>query len=86
MQYSSTIPSEPGYYWLRTGTDDDEIVEIWTDPALDGTVFWIHRCGSGEACELVTMSSALWAGPIEKPRSADLKGDVHGRRPRSRFT
>lgn len=65
MRYSRNVPAEPGYYWLREG-DDEEIVEVWTDPARR-EIFFIHRCGSGEAREIGALGDAVWAGPIEAP-------------------
>lgn len=65
MRYATTPPSESGYYWLREG-DDEEIVEVWTDPA-QMEIFFIHRCGSGDAREVGSMREALWAGPIPEP-------------------
>jgi hypothetical protein len=81
MRYSSDPPTEPGYYWLKT-PDAEEIVEVWTDPTIEEEVFWVHRCGSGDACELADVIDGLWAGPLEKPLEPN-PGSV--RQPRSRF-
>ncbi len=66
MKYTPNPPTEPGYYWLKD-KDDVEIVEVWTDATLAQPLLWIHRCGSGDACEMVTLIDALWAGPIPVP-------------------
>jgi hypothetical protein len=68
--YSSRTPSAPGYYWLRAD-DIEDIVEVWNDPGHPSpeTVFFIHRCGSGECEEIGSLGDAEWAGPIPTPRS-----------------
>lgn len=66
MTYVKQAPTEPGYYWLKTG-DTEEIVEAWTDPAANERHLWIHHCGDGEGCEIGTFPAGLWAGPIPKP-------------------
>ncbi len=67
VRYAHTPPVESGYYWLKEG-DDEEIVEVWTDPAgATDEIFFVHRCGSGEVKEAASMMAALWAGPISTP-------------------
>jgi hypothetical protein len=68
MSYSDRAPNEPGYYWLKRD-DDEEIVEVWTDPNQEATelTFHVHHCGSGSATEVVMIERALWAGPIPRP-------------------
>ncbi|MEA3207610.1 MAG: hypothetical protein QOE70_667 [Chthoniobacter sp.] len=66
LRYSSTSPFHPGYYWQKTA-DDEEIVEVWIDPAETEHHLWIHRCGDGESCEVSKVENAQWAGPIPKP-------------------
>lgn len=76
MRYAHTPPFEPGYYWLKEG-DGEEIVEVWTDPGTTGSkssIYFIHRCGSGEAREVGGLDQALWAGPIPTP-SAPAQAD-----------
>jgi hypothetical protein len=67
VQYTSTAPSQPGYFWLKD-KEGEEIVEVWTDPghAVAGT-FFIHRCGSGEFSEVHSLQDVKWAGPIPLP-------------------
>jgi hypothetical protein len=59
---------EPGYYWLRED-EDEEIVEVWADPEEKSgeTLLFIHRCGSGDACEVASLEEVFWAGPLESP-------------------
>ncbi|MEA3213143.1 MAG: hypothetical protein QOE70_6200 [Chthoniobacter sp.] len=64
--YTSTPPKEPGYYWQKT-PDDEEIVEVWIDPADTERNLWVHRCGDGEGCDISSVANAQWAGPIPKP-------------------
>lgn len=68
MRYAQTPPAEAGYYWLKEG-DEEEIVEVWTDPTPlgSGTIFFIHRCGSGDAREVGSLAEVFWAGPIPSP-------------------
>ena len=69
MRYSTFPPAEPGYYWLKRG-EEEEVVEIWTDPnasAANDRIYFVHQCGSGSATEVRTMQHALWSGPIPKP-------------------
>ena len=66
MTYSAQPPSEPGYYWLKTG-ENEEIVEVWTDPEKNPRSLWIHRCGDGDCCGIATLADSHWAGPIQKP-------------------
>ena len=68
MSYSHQTPNEPGYYWLKRG-DDEEVVEVWTDPnqAPAEQAFHVHHCGSGCATEVATLEQAQWAGPIPRP-------------------
>lgn len=68
--YTPQSPKVPGYYWLRVG-DLQDIVEVWHDPghpSLEITLF-IHRCGSGETCEVASLVDAEWSGPIPSPES-----------------
>lgn len=72
MRYAHTPPFEPGYYWLKEG-EEEEIVEVWTDPGTasgKSAIYFIHRCGSGEAREVGRLDQALWAGPIPVPSAA----------------
>jgi hypothetical protein len=76
MRYAHTPPAEAGYYWLKEG-DEEEIVEVWTDPAAPGgksEIYFVHRCGSGEAREAGALTQALWAGPISAPQPAVDQG------------
>jgi hypothetical protein len=68
MKYSSELPNEPGYYWLKRG-DEEEVVEIWTDPNNPAVekMYYVHHCGSGSAIAVGTLENAVWAGPIPKP-------------------
>lgn len=66
MKYVAQPPPEPGYYWLKHG-DVEEIVEVWNDPNGPADRLWIHRCGDGKGCEMVTIRDGQWAGPIPKP-------------------
>lgn len=68
MRYAQTPPAEAGYYWLKEG-DEEEIVEVWTDPVSTGTgmIYFIHRCGSGDAREVGSLTEVFWAGPIPSP-------------------
>ena len=71
MKYSNFPPAEPGYYWLKRG-EDEEVVEIWTDPNASGgtdRIYFVHQCGSGSATEVTNVQNALWSGPIPKPES-----------------
>jgi hypothetical protein len=68
MQYSTKPPTQPGYYWLKSG-EAEEIVEVWTDPEQPGKAWWIHRCGDGNCSALESAEAALWAGPIPKPEA-----------------
>ena len=67
MKYTSTPPTQPGYYWLKDATGE-EIVEIWEDPGhpTAGALF-IHHCGSGDCAEVISLNQAQWAGPIPRP-------------------
>jgi hypothetical protein len=68
MSYSDRTPNETGYYWLKRG-DEEEVVEVWTDPnqAPSERTFHVHHCGSGCATEVATLERAQWAGPIPRP-------------------
>ena len=66
MTYTANPPTQPGYYWLKT-KGEQEIVEIWTDATMEKSLRYIHHCGSGDACDIVSFADALWAGPIPFP-------------------
>jgi hypothetical protein len=66
MTYAAVAPSEPGYYWLKSG-ETEEIVEVWTDPDDPERCLHLHRCGDGNCSALASVTDGAWAGPIDKP-------------------
>ncbi len=66
MTYAAVPPSEPGYYWLKSG-ETEEIVEVWTDLDHPERRLNIHRCGDGNCSALTSITDGVWAGPIDKP-------------------
>ena len=59
MQWTTSFPKIPGWYWLRRPDFDDEIVKV--EDSGDEMTVW-----SGDFC-YEEIGSANWAGPIAKP-------------------
>ena len=66
MNYAPETPTNPGYYWLKSG-GTEEIVEVWADSDDIERQLWIHRCGDGDCSGILNVKDALWAGPISRP-------------------
>lgn len=65
LEYSKTIPTEPGYYWVKTD-GMERIVSVYPNNQI--LVFRIFDNDDDQRCDVVDVE---WAGPIKKPFSQD---------------
>jgi hypothetical protein len=70
VNWTTTPPTEPGWYWLRVGPRPDEVVQV----LAGGGALWVHYRGDGIPIAEVgdgihPRPAPLWAGPIQRPEA-----------------
>lgn len=61
---------KPGYYWMRSGVNDEwEVVEITEDP-VDPQKRKVYRFGmdDGDFMDWLPYTTSVYVGPIEPPK------------------
>ena len=65
MNWTTTAPGEPGWYWMQKKGQFPEVVEV-TKFRGDGVRVWFNGKEDGELIGDVP-EVAKWAGPIPQP-------------------
>lgn len=65
MGWTTTPPSEPGYYWLKRGPHDDEPEVVQLTSSGD-----VYIPAGARMFATSEFSGGLWFGPLESPAYA----------------
>lgn len=74
MNWTRSLPSEPGWYWVRVRpTAKPEIVLLVEDPWLQMSGFRVWRlwAGQSETRWFAELPECEWCGPLPAPQEAN---------------
>ena len=66
MQWSSTYPDHPGYYWLSEAGEAPFIVKVDVESDSHG-MFFVQFPGNDQKYPFELWPGARWLGPFETP-------------------